>query len=175
MSACSARGRWEWCGHATRWPPNASRCPAAAAPSHQQPQCKQCRLARGGVPHCCARGHVGHPVVVVGVTASSRVLQPRLAPARNHQPLCAPHVGNAQAHQKPPSNRVPPASKGGGKFDGHLQHSRLLPQHQHLLGMAMAWPCWQRLVVVELEVHGRLRIGDVAGARNPLVRRCPGH
>ena len=54
--------------------------PCRLCPIHLKPQCEQCQVARRGVAHCCARGHEGHPVAVVGADASSRVLQAWLAP-----------------------------------------------------------------------------------------------
>ena len=47
-----------------RPPPSADVRPAPCrlCPVHPKPQCEQCRLARRGVAHSCARGHAGHPV-----------------------------------------------------------------------------------------------------------------
>ena len=84
-----------------------------------KPLCEQCRLARRGVAHCCARGHAGHPAAVAGAAASSRVLQAWLAPLEPpseppaKRPYVAPVPAVAGRHQRADCRSPSPSARRG--------------------------------------------------------------
>ena len=91
--------------------------PWRLCPVHVHPQCKQCRLARWGVAHCCARGHAGHPAAMAGAAASSRVLQVSLAPPEPppeplaKRPCVAPVPAVAGRRQRPDYRSLSPTAR----------------------------------------------------------------
>ena len=100
LSGRSASGQWVW-----------------YYPIHQQPQCEQCRKARRGVAHCRAWGHVGHPVVVVGATASSQGLHAWLVPpdlaSTAKRPCLSPTAAVSGRHPQPDSRSPSPPTRRG--------------------------------------------------------------
>ena len=104
-----------------RQPPAADsrQAPCRRCPIHLQPQCEQCRLARHGVAHCCARGQVGHLAAVTGAVASSRVLRMCLAPPElpleppAKRPCLARAPGLAGRRQRPDCRTPSPPARHG--------------------------------------------------------------
>ena len=84
---------------------------------------------------------------------------PHAEPACQHRRLCAPQAAKApKRHQggaDPPEIALQKGATGKQRLqqvDRLSWHAHPLPQRQHLSGMAMAWPSWERLVAVGLNI-----------------------